>query len=111
MISAGLVLTKMVGASVVVTTRPGMLLRMSAKFGSPASLANPSGSLPAGWNGPENAGATSHTPLFSRYHRPPPAGSCITSQLVFTANDRPLLPAGARTGSPSNTTRLAGRSL
>src|SRR6185437_588633 len=111
MISAGLVLAKMVGASAIFTGRAGMLLRTSAKFGSLGILPNAAGNLSTGLYGPFAAGPENHAPLFSRYQAPPPAGSWNTSQLVLTAYSRPLLPTAASTGSPSNTTKLAGRAL
>jgi len=54
------------------------------------------------------SGAASQPPLFSRYHVLV-LESENTSQLVFTANDSDVPVSGASTGSPSNTTRLAGR--
>ncbi len=48
MISAGLVLTKMVGASAGLIGRAGMLLRTSAKFGSFGIALNAAGNLSIG---------------------------------------------------------------
>src|SRR3954465_3241962 len=108
MISAGLVLAKIVGTFPGATCLAGTALRTSAKLASDGNLLNAGGNFAIALYGPVAAGADSQTPLFRRYQVP--SASWNTSQLVLTANFSPLLPAGAMTGSPSNTTRLAGRS-
>src|SRR5690349_16746454 len=87
-----------------------MLCRRSAKLRSLGRLAKAGGRAPAGIHGPLASGAASQPPLLKRYQVLVDA-SLNTSQLVFTANDSVVLAMGAITGSPSKTTRLAGRSL
>src|SRR5512141_991154 len=110
MISAGSVATKTSGASRAAMGRPGICFFTSAKFASFGSDANAAGSFAAGVQGPPTIEADSQPPLFSKYHGRVP-GSKNTSQLVLTAKDKGVPPIGASTGSPSKTTRLAGRVL
>src|SRR5262245_59302234 len=110
MIAAGVVDTKIFGVSRNPNLRPGICFLTSAKFASTGSAEKEDGSGPAAVHGPLTSAAVIQPPLLSRYH-------CFvvvsvnTSQLVFTANDSVVPETGASTGSPSKTTRLAGRSL
>src|SRR5258708_7823011 len=110
MISAGRVETKIVGTSFAATVRPGICFFTSAKLASPGSAENAGGSFDTGAQPALKSGEANHAPLLSQYQELLPA-SLNTSQLVFTANDSVLPAIGASTGSPSNTSRLAGRSL
>ena len=71
---------------------------------------NAGGSFVTADHGPLKSLAVSHAPLFNQYHCRV-ARSTNTSQFVFTTTFSVELPAGASTGSPSNTRRLAGRAL
>ena len=110
MISAGTIDTKMTGTSLAAIGLPGICFRTCAKLASAGILKKSAGNLPAATHGPFGSDATSHPPLFSRYQLLLPA-SKNTSQLVFTTKDKLVPATGASTGSPSNTTRLAGRAL
>src|SRR6516162_2920477 len=110
MIAAGLVEMKTVGASCAVILRPGICFLTSAKLAFAGNAANDGGSVPAGSHGPFTSDAASHAPLFSRNQRWVPP-SLKTSQLVLTANESVVPAIGVSTGSPSKTTRLAGRVL
>src|SRR4030095_12817523 len=110
MISAGTVDTKTAGMSRAAIARPGICFFTSAKFASDGSPENADGRRPAGDHGPLTFLAASQPPLFSQYHVLPSL-SKNTSQLVLTANDSVVPAIGARTGSPSKMSRLAGRSL
>src|SRR5690242_8075669 len=109
MISAGLVLTKIVGTASGDKDLPGIALRTSLKLGSSGRLFSASGNGPAGLHGPVAFGAASQLPSSRRYHWPSPAGAWNTSQFVLTATESVEPLTGTNTGSPSNTTRLAGR--
>src|SRR5262245_25522893 len=107
MMAAGVVDTKIVGASFGVMDRPGICFFTDAKLASLGSAEKDAGRIRAGTQGPVAAGAISQAPLFSRYQLFVGA-STNTSQFVFTANESEVPAIGARSGSPSNTTRLAG---
>src|SRR5262245_3598750 len=107
MMAAGVVDTKIVGASFGVMDRPGICFFTDAKLASLGSAEKDAGRIRAGAQGPVAAGAISQAPLFSRYQLFVGA-STNTSQFVFTANESEVPAIGARSGSPSNTTRLAG---
>src|SRR5215475_8440178 len=94
MISAGFVLTKMVGTWFGCGTAAlgGMALRTSAKLASFGRRPKAGGSFVTGLNGPAAAGAASQRPLFSRNHVPAPSGSKKTFQFVLTAYFSPLSP-------------------
>src|SRR5206468_5927231 len=68
------------------------------------------GSAVAGAHRPLTSDAVSHAPLLSQCHVLVPL-STNTSQFVFTATESDVPLTGASTGSPSNTSRLAGREL
>src|SRR5215472_6876355 len=110
MIAAGCVETKTVGASRAVILRLGICFFTSAKLASAGRAANDGGRLPAGSQGPFASGAASQPPLLSRNQRLV-ALSLKTSQLVLTAYESVVPATGVSTGSPSKTTRLAGRVL
>ncbi len=110
MIAAGVVDTKIVGASSAVNVRPGTCFFTLAKLASSGSDESAGDNFPAGIHGPEASGAASQPPLSSRYQVRVPA-SKNTSQFVFTATVSDVPVTGAITGSPPKTTRLAGREL
>src|SRR2546429_551403 len=110
MISAGEVLTKIVGISAADNRRPGICLRTAAKFSSAGNDENAAGSDVTGAHLPLTSDAASHAPLLSQYHVLVPS-STNTSQFVFTAAESDVPVTGASTGSPSNTSKLAGRAL
>src|SRR5262249_3429896 len=82
----------------------------SAKLASAGSAEKTGGSVPASCHGPFASAAASQPPLWSRNQRLV-ALSLKTSQLVFTTYESVVPAMGASTGSPSKTTRLAGRVL
>src|SRR5262249_9807266 len=100
MIAAGVVDTKIVGASFGAMARPGICFFTAAKLASAGSAANAGGSFPAGVQGPVAKGAISQAPLLSRYQVLVVASE-NTSQFVFTAKDSEVPAIGARSGSPS----------
>src|SRR5215471_8155109 len=110
MISAGTVETKIAGISRAEIVRPGICFLTSAKFASEGRLENAGGRFTAGVHGPLTSCAVSQPPLLSQY-QVRASLSKNTSQLVFTANDSGVPATGASTGSPSKTSRLAGRAL
>src|SRR5262249_45650542 len=101
MMAAGVVDTKIVGASLGATDRPGICAFTDAKLASAGSVKNAAGSFPAGTQGPVAAGAVSQALLLSRYQVFAGA-STNTSQFVFTAKDSVVPAIGAGIGSPSN---------
>src|SRR5262245_62269414 len=105
MITAGVVDTKIVGASLGVKARPGTCFFTAEKLASSGSAKNAAGSFPAASHGPVAAGAISHPPLLSRY-QVFVGVSKNTSQFVFTANDSEVPAIRVRSGSPSKTIRL-----
>src|SRR5262245_1262548 len=107
MMAAGVVDSKIVGTSFGVMDRPGICFFTAAKLASAGKAENEAGSFPAGTQGPVATGAISQAPLSRRYQLLEGA-SKNTSQFVFTANDSEVPAIGARSGSPSNTMRLAG---
>src|SRR5262245_19771526 len=110
MMAAGVVETKIAGASFGEMERPGICCFTGAKLESFGSAMRAGGSVPAGIQGPVAAGAVSQATLLSKYQLLVCASE-NTSQFVFTAKDSEVPAIGARTGSPSNTTRLAGLAL
>src|SRR5262252_5143115 len=98
----------MVGAVFTVNACPGICCFTAAKLRSLGSAAKEDGNLPAGIHGPLASGAASQPPLLRRYHVFV-VESENTSQFVLTAKESGVPVMGASTGSPSNTTRLAGR--
>ena len=92
MISAGLVLTKIFGTRIFGRQRLGRdVLIDSSEVGALRQCAERHGQTCHGLYGPVALGAVNQNPLLSRYHVP---WSANTSQLVFTANDKPDVPAG-----------------
>ena len=85
-------------------------MRTAEKFSSAGSDENAAGSAVTGVHGPFTSDAVSHAPLLSQYHVLVPL-STNTSQFVFTATESDVPVTGASTGSPSNTSKLAGRAL
>src|SRR5215831_9518787 len=67
MIAAGVVDTKIVGASFGAMARPGICFLTAPKLASSGSAKNAAGSLPAGVHGLVAAGAISQAPLLSKY--------------------------------------------
>ena len=110
MISAGVVLTNIDGICDAATLLPGICLRTAAKFASDGSCENPAGSAVTGAQGPLTSDAVNQESLFSQYQAFVPL-STNTSQFVLTATESDVPLTGASTGSPSNTSRLAGREL
>ena len=89
--------------------RPGICFFRPRRSSSPGSVANAGGRRRRRPR-PLGRGAVSQPPLF-RGTTALVGVSLNTSQLVLTANESIVPATGASTGSPSNTTRLAGRSL
>src|SRR5271154_487457 len=108
MIAAGFMLTKILATgSFGVGGLAGTCWITLRKFAVFGSALNSAGRRGTGVYGPLDFAAEYQKPLFSRYHV---SWTTKTSQFVFTAKDSPGAPLGVRTGSPSNTTKLASRS-